>query len=58
MLIFVVMGKFKVEYIKYSKSKTGYVSEKIIYKCSACSGCSYKNDCIKGNNCKTPKNEI
>lgn len=49
--------KLKNEYIKYSKSKTGYVSEKTIYKCSDCNGCSYKNDCIKGNNCKTPLEE-
>ena len=49
--------KLKVEYIKHSKSKTGYVSEKTIYKCSDCSGCSYKNDCIKGNNCKTSLEE-
>ena len=49
--------KLKVEYTKHSKSKTGYVSEKTIYKCNDCSGCSYKNDCIKGNNCKTPLEE-
>jgi len=47
----------KAESIKHSKSKTGYVSEKTIYKCSDCNGCSYKNDCIKGNNCKTPLQE-
>ncbi len=46
-----------VELIKHTKSKTGYISEKTIYKCSDCSGCSYKNDCIKGNNCKTPLEE-
>lgn len=39
--------KLKNEYIKYSKSKTGYVSEKTIYKCSDCNGCSYKNDVAK-----------
>ncbi|MBB2183495.1 IS1182 family transposase [Lachnospiraceae bacterium MD1] len=49
--------KLNVEYIKHSKSKTGYMSEKTIYKSSDCSGCSYKNDCIKGNNCKTPFEE-
>jgi transposase len=47
----------KVESIKRSKSKTGYISEKTIYKCNDCGGCSYKNDCIKGNNCKTPLEE-
>jgi transposase len=46
-----------VESIKHSKSKTGYISEKTIYKCKDCNGCSYKNDCIKGNNCKTPLEE-
>lgn len=44
-------------HIRRSKSKTGYVSEKNIYQCSDCSGCPYKNECIKGNNCKTPMEE-
>ena len=35
------------------KSKTGYVSEKTIYTSEDCSSCEYKNNCIKGNNCKT-----
>ena len=39
---------------RHSKTKTGYVSEKTIYKCEDCSGCPYKAECIKGNNCKTP----
>ena len=34
-----------------------YESEKTIYKCEDCSGCPYKSDCIKGNNCKTPLEE-
>lgn len=46
--------ELKLEYIRHSKSKTGYVSEKSIYKCKECSGCTYKSECIKGNNCKTP----
>lgn len=46
-----------VETMKRSKSRTGYISEKTIYKCNDCGGCSYKNDCIKGNNCKTPLEE-
>ena len=33
------------------------VSEKTIYKCEDCDGCSYKNECIKGNHCKTPVEE-
>jgi len=36
------------------KSKSGYVSEKSIYRCSDCSNCPNKANCIKGNNCKTP----
>ena len=43
--------------IKREKSKTGYVSEKTIYICEDCSGCPYKQDCIQGNNCKTPLEE-
>lgn len=35
------------EYIKHTKSKTGYESEKHIYKCKDCSGCPYKRECIK-----------
>ena len=33
------------------------VSEKTIYKCEDCSGCPYKGECIKGNNCKIPLEE-
>ena len=47
----------EVAYIKHSKSKTGYKSEKTIYKCSDCKDCPYKAECIKGNNCKTPIEE-
>ena len=49
--------KLTVDHIRHSKSRTGYVSEKTIYKCENCSGCHYKGDCIKGNNCKTPMEE-
>ena len=45
--------KLGVDHIRHSKSKTGYVSEKTIYKCEDCNGCPYKSECIKGNNCKT-----
>ena len=44
-------------YIRHSKSKTGYISEKRIYQCNECKDCSYKTACIKGNNCKTPMEE-
>ena len=37
-----------------SKSASGYVSIKTYYKCSDCTGCPYKTECIKGNNCNTP----
>ena len=46
--------QLQMEYVKHSKSKTGYESEKSIYKCEDCTGCPYKAECIKGNNCKTP----
>ena len=49
--------KLDVDHIRHSKSKTGYVSEKTIYKCEDCNGCPYKSECIKGNNCKTPLEE-
>ena len=45
------------DHVRHSKSKTGYVSEKTVYKCGGCSGCPYKVECIKGNNCKTPLEE-
>lgn len=40
--------------IRRSKSKTGYLSEKTMYACENCTGCSYKTSCIKGNNSKLP----
>ena len=49
--------KLGADHIRHSKSKTGYISEKTIYKCEDCSGCPYKSECIKGNNCKTPMEE-
>lgn len=49
--------KLSVDHIKHVKSKTGYMSEKTIYKCENCKGCPYKSECIKGNNCKTPLEE-
>ena len=49
--------KLTVDQIRHPKSKTGYVSEKTIYKCENCDGCPYKKECIKGNNCKTPLEE-
>ncbi len=49
--------KLIVDHIRHSKTKTGYCSEKTIYKCEDCTGCPYKKDCMKGNNWKTPLEE-
>ena len=49
--------KLTVSHIRHNKTKTGYVSEKTIYTCENCNDCSYKSDCIKGNDCKTPLGE-
>jgi hypothetical protein len=49
--------KLTVDHIRHSISKTGYVSEKTIYKCENCGACPYKKECIKGNHCKTPLDE-
>ena len=49
--------KLNADHIRHSRSKTGYISEKTIYRCGDCSGCPYKKECIKGNNCKTPLEE-
>lgn len=49
--------KLTVDHIRRSKSKTGYISKKTIYKCENCKSCPYKKECIKGNNCKTPFEE-
>lgn len=49
--------KLTVDHIRHSKSKTGYVSEKTIYRCENCESCPYKKECIKDNNCKTPLEE-
>lgn len=45
--------KLTVQYEKKGKTATGYRRTTTVYKCSDCSGCPYKTDCIKGNNCKT-----
>ena len=42
---------------KKKKSGNGYVSEETIYSCCECSGCPYKEKCIKGNHCNTPMEE-
>ena len=45
--------KLTAQYEKKGKTATGYRRTTTVYKCSDCSGCPYKMDCIKGNNCKT-----
>ena len=45
--------KLTAQYEKNGKTATGYRRTTTVYKCSDCSGCPYKTDCIKGNNCKT-----
>lgn len=40
-----------------SKIKTRYESTKTQYTSESCDGCSYKTQCIKGNNSKTPLEE-
>ncbi len=49
--------KLTVDHMEHIKSKTGYVSEKTIYKCEDCKECPYKSSCVKGNHCKTPMEE-
>ena len=49
--------KLTVTSVKKEKTKTGYQREKTMYSCEDCSGCPYKAECIKGNNCKTPLDE-
>lgn len=43
--------------IQTKKTKSGYVRENTVYGCQDCSGCPHKQDCIKGNHCKTPMEE-
>ncbi|MCH3950253.1 MAG: IS1182 family transposase [Acidaminococcus sp.] len=44
----------KVSKVTQVKNRSGYVSEKTYYECKDCSGCPYKEQCIHGNNCRTP----
>ena len=37
-----------------SKNDSGYARTVTVYECHDCSGCPYKSQCIKGNNCNTP----
>ena len=39
------------------KNRNGYVSTETIYECKSCSGCHRKEQCIRGNHCRTPMEE-
>jgi len=43
--------------VRKSRTASGYVNVSTVYRCGDCSGCPYKDKCIKGNNCKTPMEE-
>ena len=43
-----------VQYEKREKTASGYRRTVTVYRSNGCSGCPFKTDCIKGNNCKTP----
>ena len=43
-----------VQYEKKEKTASGYRRTVTVYRSNGCSGCPFKTDCIKGNNCKTP----
>ena len=32
---------------KHEKNKTGFVSEKAVYRCESCEGCPYRQNCTK-----------
>ena len=45
------------QYEKEEKTASGYRRTVTVYQSSDCSGCPFKKECIKGNNCKTPMEE-
>ena len=49
--------KLCAEGFRKSRTASGYVNVSTVYRCGDCSGCPYKDKCIKGNNCKIPKEE-
>ncbi len=46
--------KLSVLYEHRKRNRNGYQSTETVYECEDCSGCPYKEQCINGNNCKTP----
>ena len=49
--------RLEAAYVRHSKTKTGYISEKTVYQCSDCKDCPYKTECMKGNHYKIPIEE-
>ena len=49
--------KLKVTGTRKRKTVSGYILESTAYTCADCSGCPFKEKCIKGNNCNTPMDE-
>ena len=45
------------QYEKKEKTASGYKRTVTVYRCSGCSGCPFKTECIKGNHCRTPMEE-
>lgn len=45
------------EYEKARQTKSGYIRKTSVYKCEDCSGCPYKERCIKKGNSHTPIEE-
>jgi hypothetical protein len=43
--------------VRRSRTASGYVNVSTVYRCNDCSGCPYKDKCIRGNNCRTPMEE-
>lgn len=44
--------KLTKQFVKTSKSKSGYKSEVTVYECENCKGCTYKEKCTKSKNNK------
>ena len=49
--------ELKFLYERNPKNASGYRRQVTIYGCEDCTGCPYKRECIRGNNCKTPMDE-
>ena len=49
--------RLKPLFDRHKRNRSGYISTVTVYECESCQGCSYKDKCIHGNNCKTPIEE-